>query len=210
MSRIIIVTDIHGMYEQFTQLLSLCQLDYGRDIFICNGDVISRGTVEDQIKCIDLLFDIEEKMKDRFHWIEGNHERDMIEWYNYDLVQNSFFRRVTRKLRDEYRDDEMPESDKRVIRKIYRRQFEKQVDFPQFTVTHSHAESEVDINNRLLIVGHRYVEVPTYIDSNGKKFPLKNGELPKSGIIFFDTGGVYGNKLTALIIEDGILRYVQV
>lgn len=210
MSRIIIVTDIHGMYEQLKQLLSLCSINYEKDIFICNGDVISRGTVEDQIKCIDGLFELEKKMQSRFHWIEGNHERDMIRWYRYDLSQNSFFKRVIRKLKGEYRGGEMPESDKRVVKKIYRRSFEKQVDFPGFTVTHSHAESNVDTDKRLLIVGHRCVDVPTYIDKSGKRTPLKNGRLPSSGIIFFDTGAAYGNKLTALIIEDDILTYVQV
>ena len=180
MARVIIVTDIHGMYQQFTKLLSLCQLDYDNDIFICNGDVISRGTVENQIRCIDLLFDIEERMKDRFHWIEGNHERDMIRWYNYDLEMNSFLKQIIRKLKGEYRDDEMSEGDKKVVRKICRRQFERQVDFPDYTVTHSHYDSDVDFSKRLLIVGHRYVEVPSYVDPDGKKSVLQKGKLPSA------------------------------
>ena len=134
----------------------------------------------------------------------------ITEILNYDLGQNSFLKRIIRNLKGEYRDDEMSEGDKKVVRKIYRRQFEKQVDFPGYTVTHSYYDSNVDFTKRLLIVGHRYVEIPSYVNPDGKKSILQKGKLPSAGIIYFDTGSVYGNKLTALIIENGNLDYLQV
>lgn len=212
-NRIIAVTDIHGQYDQFRKLMDAVNLDCRTDTLVCLGDVVDRGTEEGQLKCIDYLLDIEEKMGNRFRWLLGNHEYVLTENYRILKKQHALF--------------QMPDNKRMIARKIYRRKFPLYVKLEDIIFAHAgYRTEETDkefflldfsvisgrrINyNELVIVGHKTVDEPLHVDERGERHLLKRGKLPEKGTIFFDTGCVYGGKLTALVIEDNCVDIIQV
>ena len=67
-------------------------------------------------------------------------------------------------------------------------------------------------DGKLVIFGHTETEEVTYRSPDSTKLQLLSGEtyeLPKQGCINMDTGCVYGQKLSALVIENGTIRVYQ-
>ena len=67
-------------------------------------------------------------------------------------------------------------------------------------------------DGKLVIFGHTETEEVTYRSPDSTKLQLLPGEtyeLPKQGCINMDTGCVYGQKLSALVIENGTIRVYQ-
>ena len=67
-------------------------------------------------------------------------------------------------------------------------------------------------DGKLVIFGHTETEEVTYRSPDDTKLQMLPGEiyeLPKQGCINMDTGCVYGQKLSALVIENGTIRVYQ-
>ena len=211
-NRIIAITDIHGQYNKLKQLLSAVNLDQSNDRLVCLGDVIDRSSVAGQLKCIDYLLDVEEKMGNRFTWLLGNHEYVLIENYRMLNKKNTLIY--------------MAEEQKKVAWRISSRNFPLFIKMDGIIFAHAGYRKENDDREfyimdssvirgkrtnqtELVIVGHKVVDDPIYIDGEGVKHRLGNGLLPEAGTVFFDTGCAYGGKLTALIIQDGYVEVQQ-
>lgn len=67
-----VMSDIHGAYEEFCEMLSLIKFDKTKDTIIINGDLIDRGS--GSIELIELML----CNKESIIWIKGNHEDMMI------------------------------------------------------------------------------------------------------------------------------------
>ena len=62
------------------------------------------------------------------------------------------------------------------------------------------------------VIGHAQQETPAYLDGYGgeSRFHPSYGtwfELPKTGLIAMNTGCGFGGPLTAMIIENGWMRF---
>lgn len=71
-----IISDIHGMYEEFIQLLK--HVDLGKEYLIINGDMTDRG--KDSYKVIKKVMELQHTYQDKVIVIMGNHEEFLIDW----------------------------------------------------------------------------------------------------------------------------------
>ncbi len=69
------MSDIHGMYDKFIQMLELIKFNKDDELYIL-GDIFDRGD-----KPIDILEHI--IAHKNIHLILGNHEDMFLDWYNY-------------------------------------------------------------------------------------------------------------------------------
>lgn len=70
-----VMSDIHGMYNEFIAMLELIKFNKKDELYII-GDIIDRGP-----QPIDLLEYI--ATHKNIHLIRGNHEEMLLEWYHY-------------------------------------------------------------------------------------------------------------------------------
>ena len=73
MSKTFIIGDIHGEYQQFSDLLRFINFDYNKDTLIQLGDVVDRGLYS--YECIEELLKIKHLIP-----IRGNHDKC---WWDY-------------------------------------------------------------------------------------------------------------------------------
>ena len=71
-SRTLIITDIHGCYDECRSLLEKMSFDEERDILVNLGDTIDRGPAI--YETFVFLRDLKERMGERFILIRGNHD----------------------------------------------------------------------------------------------------------------------------------------
>ena len=70
-TRIFVVGDLHGCYQEFIDKLEKINFDFEHDLIISVGDLVDRG--KDSFKCLELV---------KQHWfkaIRGNHEQMCLE-----------------------------------------------------------------------------------------------------------------------------------
>ena len=64
---------------------------------------------------------------------------------------------------------------------------------------------DTDYTGKLVLTGHTPYRIPLYfngLNSTGAITEDRWGRLPTNGMIALDTGCVYGNKLTGMVIEE--------
>ena len=68
---------------------------------------------------------------------------------------------------------------------------------------------DTDYEGKLVLTGHTPYKVPIYFKGSGAVAVIEEGiwmKLPETGMIAMDTGCVYGNRLTGMVIEkDGFI-----
>ena len=79
--RTLIITDLHGCYDECIQLLDKMAFDEENDTLINLGDTIDRGPKI--YETFTFLRDLKERMGDRCILIRGNHEQMML-----DAIEN--------------------------------------------------------------------------------------------------------------------------
>ena len=89
--RVVIITDVHGCYEECVSLLEKLDFDKSCDMLINLGDTIDRGP---KIYEVFAFFRaLKEEMGDRCILIRGNHEQMML-----DATGNSPDRKTNKEL----------------------------------------------------------------------------------------------------------------
>ncbi|RPB05142.1 Metallo-dependent phosphatase [Choiromyces venosus 120613-1] len=89
--RLIVVGDIHGMFDEFQSLLDKVSYDSERDYLILAGDIISKGP--DSLAVLDLA------RKIGAHCVRGNHEdKILLHYHNIQRRKRGHHRAVERKL----------------------------------------------------------------------------------------------------------------
>ena len=203
----IIFTDIHGCSSEFRKLLKRVRLNPDEDTFVCLGDVIDSGP--DAWGVLDILTELRAKMPVyRFIWVLGNHEKKFIdkhrkrkrfpEYSSHDL---NYYLPLFRKLPlfVNTRDcifvhagySENPKKNTKRLLLEDRSVLRKKRLYP----------------GKLYIAGHSPISQPLYVDPYGNITEVETGmDLPEHGAIFLDTGCCNGNRLTAMVIENGVIR----
>ena len=217
----IIIGDVHGSFLQLTQLLDQVQLDCQRDRLIFLGDLMDRGPQSWEV--FDLVRRLKLEMGERCMLIKGNHEQMMLEAEKDRMMMNLWYTngggRTVQSFK-RHRDQVWNHS-------AWFRQMVLYVETEDFICVHGgigpegpeQTDEETflwdrfilegNYQGKLVIAGHTPLSTPVYMDGHGNTVPFDQGKqipLPKTGYICLDTGCVFGYRLTALVVEDGMCR----
>lgn len=214
MKRTLIITDLHGCFDECMELLGRMSFDEENDTLINLGDTIDRGPKI--YETFEYLYGLKERMGDRCVLIRGNHEQMMLDaaaeggrsrdlWY-----YNSGEKTVYAFLHHKHKYQE------------YLAWYEK---MPYYYVADSyscvHASlrdpdpekndrdtliwgRDTDYTGKLVMTGHTPYRMPLYFSGQlyGKIQEDVWTRLPETGMIALDTGCVYGNRLTGMVIRE--------
>ena len=219
--RTIIVGDIHGCYEDFIALLR--QVDYKskHDRLLLLGDLMDRGPCSYEM--LRWAIHWKEKHPDTFFMVRGNHEQMLVEQSSaldtrmiWRVVGKTASLRSFRKHGDRMESyipwilEHMPiyhidEGFRLVHAGVEHEDFEED---PLELLVKDHSWSKKNLyGGSLTVIGHTPLEAPTYYDGSGgpgMALPYHVwADLPQHGAICIDTGCVFGQRLTAMIVEDG-------
>ncbi len=87
----LIIPDLHGRHEMLDSVKDFLEKDITlRGIFM--GDIFDSfdRTMEDQVKCFDLLLELKHKFEDRFIWLAGNHDTHYYHINNVEIRGSGF------------------------------------------------------------------------------------------------------------------------
>ncbi len=214
--RTVIITDLHGCYDECLELLKKLEFDKSKDRLINLGDTIDRGPKIYEV--FTFLRLLKEEMGDRCILLRGNHEQMMLdatagsradmELWNYNSGEKTKFAFINHKHQiKEYRDwyEAMP--------------YYYEDEEGRFIGVHAclHVEDpeknsvetmvwgrETNYIGRLILTGHTPYRMPLYFYGDEPYHAILEdewGKLPKKGMIALDTGCVYGNRLTGMVVE---------
>lgn len=211
--RFLVITDIHGCYDEMLALLTKLDFQPDEDTLINLGDTIDRGPKIYDV--FEYLYDLKAYMGERLILLRGNHEQMMLNtvyggqterrlWdYNGGAKTRGSF------LQHKHRINEFTD-------------FYEQMKFyyigPNFRCVHAALENEdpgenttetliwgrrKDYQGKLVLTGHTPYKMPLYFDGKGNIGEIQEdawGRLKETGTIALDTGCVYGNRLTGMVI----------
>ncbi len=212
--RTLIITDIHGCYDECRALLEKMSFDEETDTLINLGDTIDRGPAI--YETFVFLRDLKERMGERCVLIRGNHEQMMLDAAAYGgrdkelWFYNSGEKTVFAFLHHKHR---------------YQEFLDWYEDMPYFHITDKfncvHASlkdpdpaknavetliwgRDTDYQGKLVMTGHTPYRAPLYF--YGQNYGLIREDewtvLPETGMIALDTGCVYGNRLTGMVVRE--------
>ena len=219
--RTIIVGDIHGCYREFITLLKKARYHSRTDRLILLGDLVDRGPMSYEM--VRWVIRWKKKHPDNFFLIRGNHEqmwidqpRDLDTKLIWRVVGKGATIRSFRKHKDRAQNyipwflDSMQlyhiDDSFRCVHAAVEHEDLEENDVDRLVHDHGYARKNI-YAGKITIIGHTPLPRPTHYDgTGGEGIPLPYHEkmhLPARGTICIDTGCVFGDKLTAMIIKDG-------
>lgn len=214
MNRILVIGDIHGCYYSLMDLLYKVKLNKQNDKIIFLGDYIDRG--KNSCLVLEFLISLQKEMSsDKCICLRGNHEQMMISAFNerdtylwklnggnktirsyYKIYQSGIMPTIQKHLNWIKSLPLLYETDKNVF---------CHAGLPHIKILDNTDEdilwdinwinTKTEPNEKQVVFGHYY---------NNEVFKTKNGNI---GI---DTGCVYNNKLTALVINKDEFDIISV
>lgn len=212
--RTLIITDLHGCLEECVKLLEKMSFDEEKDTLINLGDTIDRGPLI--YETFLYLRGLKERMGERCILIRGNHEQMMLDaiaeegrsrelWY-YNSGEKTVYSFLFHKHKiQEYLSwyEEMP---------YY-------YVTPRYSCVHASLKDpdpagneintliwgrDTNYEGKLVMTGHTPYKAPIYFLGEGYARIQEDvwTHLPQTGMIALDTGCVYGNRLTGMIIRE--------
>lgn len=214
---IVAISDIHGCFEKLTNLLEKIKYDKNKDKLIILGDMIDRG--ERSAEVVKMCKELTKTYPDKVVILRGNHEQMAIEYArkqdkNWNYNGNS----ATIKSYKEYYGDD------------YNKKLTEDIEwFESLPFYHKEGgfvfvHAGIDANKPLCKQDEFYMvwareEYLFNTDKYGYK--VISGHTPTmfygfeeplelaSGNYLIDTGAVYGGKLTACIIDNNKIKFIQ-
>lgn len=200
MGRTIVIGDIHGCYDELSELLEKISFDTN-DRVAAVGDLIVKG--EKNLQVLELF------MTDkRFSSVIGNHDRALCRWWRGEAV---FLKAAQDKVRVELEDGKQHYLE-------YLCSLPSMIDLGTHLVVHAGVRPNVPLKEQsvedlteLRTLGEDRTSregTPWYDVYEGEKIILF-GHWPAREIrrakcaIGLDTGCVYGHRLTAYVVETG-------
>ena len=226
--RTIIIGDIHGCYREFISLLKKVRYRSRRDRLILLGDLMDRGPRSYEM--LRWAMHWKEKYPDTFFLIRGNHEQMLVE--QSKALDTRLIWRVVGKgasLRSFRRHGDkmtryipwilknMPiyhiDEGFRCVHASIERENPEENSLGLLVKDHSQARKNL-YGGKITIIGHTPLPEPTHYDGSGGpgiglEYHVRQ-PLPDHGTICIDTGCVFGGKLTAMIIRDGMYELESV
>lgn len=215
----IVIGDIHGCFRELKNLLQKVEFNREADRLVSLGDLIDRG--KESYEVCEFFRKLKAEIDGRCIVIRGNHEQMMMEaadLYGRELWKlngggktiRSFFRNRGR-----------------ISVKWFKENTCLYYEEPGFQCAHAGVEDQAislndpetllwdrerlrenDYSGKLTIIGHTPLQDAAWFAGDGKTEKVlleqRKQPLPKNGLICIDTGCVFGNRLTAMVIEEGI------
>lgn len=207
MGRTLVVGDLHGCYDELMALLDVAKFG-AEDRVVCVGDLVTKG--EKSREVLELF------MSDaRFASVLGNHDRALLAYWRGE--------RKKKKLKPAQRKCAKELKDGRERYAAFLETLPKYVDLGSHVVVHAGlrpgvqlAEQSIEDLTELRTLGEDPASregTPWYEVYDGEKFALFGhwpGAQPRRGprALGLDTGCVYGQRLTAYVVETGELHSV--
>ena len=228
--RTIIVSDISGHPETCLRLLAKIGFDKKENTLVFLGDVMDCGP--DPCGAYIMARNFREEMKERFVYICGEHEQMFMD---AELLKRGQIAGKVLWGQNGGKETAKSFNERRIslgktavwLKENTRRWYEDD----DFICVHADIRDEIVWNNmedtfiwggdavtyndysgKLAVVGHAQQDTPAYLDGYGgeSRFHPSYGtwfELPKTGLIAMNTGCGFGGPLTAMIIENGWMRF---
>lgn len=227
--RTIIVGDIHGCYHEFIALLKKTGYKKKKDRLILLGDLMDRGPFSYEM--LHWAMTRKKKNPHGFYMVRGNHEQMLVEQSKsldtrmiWRVVGKTATIRSFRRHKDHMERyipwilENMPiyhvEDDFRCVHAGVEHEDFDQNSLELLVKDHSWSKKNL-YSGKITMIGHTPLAAPTYYDGSGQageelEYHIWR-ELPQNGAICIDTGSVFGQKLTAMIVEDHqyYLEYVD-
>lgn len=199
MGRTIVIGDIHGCFDELTDLLDLVRLEE-TDRVVAVGDLIVKG--EKNREVLDLFID-----DGRFSSVIGNHDRVLRQYWRGEPVKLTQAQEAARAELDFNRERYSN----------YLRSLPFMIDLGSHLVVHAGVRPGVALDKQMAsdLTGLRTMGanpsrrkgIPWYAVYRGEKIVLFGhwpGKKPRRArrAIGLDTGCVYGGRLTAFIVES--------
>ena len=86
--RVLVVGDVHGMYEKLIALMEKIQFNPAEDLLIFLGDYIDRGP--QPLECLDYIIALNKQYPERVVPLLGNHEVMCLNYYRYKKQSKGF------------------------------------------------------------------------------------------------------------------------
>ena len=226
--RTIIVGDIHGCYGEFISLLKKLGYKSRKDRLILLGDLMDRGPRSYEM--LQWAIHWKEKYPDTFFLIRGNHEQMLVEQSKaldtrmiWRVVGKGASLKSFRLHRDRMTDyipwilENMPvyhtDEGFRCVHASIEQEDLEENSLGILVKDHSQARKNL-YGGKITIIGHTPLPEPVHYDGNGgpgKDLPYHIWQpLPEQGTICIDTGCVFGGRLTAMIVKDGMYKLESV
>lgn len=224
--RVVVITDLHGCYEEGKKLLKKLEFDKSRDMLINLGDTIDRGPKIYEV--FELLRGLKEEMGERCVLIRGNHEQMMLDATkdspdkkrNRDLwYLNSGEKTVYAFLSHKHKITEFRSWYEQMPYYYAEERFQcvhacmNDEDPQKNTVETLIWGRDTDYEGKLVLTGHTPYKIPLYFCGSAKVGEITEGKwgvLPTNGMIALDTGCVFGNRLTGMVIEGNMFKVESV
>lgn len=214
--RTLIITDIHGCYDECRKLLEKMQFDEEQDTLINLGDLVDRGPKI--YETFEFLRGLKDRMKERCILIRGNHEQMLLDaaakggrnkdlWY-YNSGEKTVFSFINHKHRYQEFLDWFEDMPLYYAAKDYSCVHASLSD-PDPAVNDANTliwGRDTDYSGKIVMTGHTPYRSPIYFQGEhyGKIQEDVRTMLPETGMIALDTGCVFGNRLTGMVLsEDG-------
>ena len=230
--RYILVSDIHGCSRQFKELLAAVQYSDNDQLILC-GDLFDRGA-----DSYGVYEEVRRQTESRVLppiIIRGNHEQMLFDvytdvsgkmgrlWYNTRL----WYANGGKETEASFKENKANIS---VAARFLKKQTVFSYETERFIAVHGDPRNlgspytclwdtwsvdHNDYNGKIAIVGHTPLRKPVYCDGSGREErpELPYGEwidLPETGLIAIDTGGLFGGAFTAAIIEDKRILFEKI
>ena len=230
--RYILVSDIHGCSRQFKELLAAVQYSDNDQLILC-GDLFDRGP-----DSYEVYEEVRRQTESRVLppvIIRGNHEQMMLDvhtdvsgkfgklWYNVRLWYANGGKETEESFKRNKYNIPIAASflKKHCVFSYETERFiavhgdPRDLDSPGTCLWDTWSVDHNDYKGKLAIVGHTPLRNPLYCDGSGKeeRMELPYGEwtdLPETGLVAIDTGGVFGGAFTAAIIEGEKIRFEKI
>ncbi len=212
--RTLVITDLHGCYDECIELLERMAFDEENDTLINLGDTIDRGPKI--YETFVFLRDLKERMGERCILIRGNHEQMMLDaianggrdkdlWY-----YNSGKKTVDSFIHHKHKIKEFLDWYEAMPYYYATEKFNcvhasmKDPDPAANTIETLIWGRETDYSGKTVMTGHTPYRVPLYFlgGNYGKIQEDVWTVFPETGMIALDTGCVFGNRLTGMVIRD--------
>ena len=219
----VVVTDVHGCFDELIRLLNILGFQETEDRLICLGDMLDRG--EQCHEVFRYFYAAKKRMGERCVLLRGNHEQMLL-----DSADDPFLWRLNgggqtirsfRRHEDSvmnYRGwfDSLPYyyEEERFICVHAGLRRERPEDNPrEVFLWDRYAIENGTYRGKLVLAGHTPLREPVYLDGYGRTEVLEEDKrlpLPAAGMIGLDTGCVFGGKLTGMAIDgdDFFIRSV--
>ena len=90
--RLLVVSDIHGRYDEFMELLNYCEFNIKEDYLISLGDMVDRGPKSYEV--VEWFRQMNLASQGRVQTIFGNHEHMMLSYYSKHIPEKDYFTKM--------------------------------------------------------------------------------------------------------------------